>query len=343
MILSRVGVFPIGYMVAAKGSYAAIGAVVALLLRRPYQRILRSEPSLVRLIVVGIVASYLAALLWTVVANFTTHAWVDPLFRTDGRVVPITARTLTSGSLYNAFIMLAWSLLYFGITWQQALVAERERVLRAEALAHESRLESLRYQLNPHFLFNALNGVSALVLEQRTDQAAEMLARLAAFLRMTLEEGRAAEITLDDELLFVRAYLGIEQARFEDRLQVSFDIAPEARRAMVPTLLLQPLVENAVRHAVSVRVHGAVIDVAATVSEGELRLSITDHWRDEVSPPGAAGDEGSGSFGIGLTNTRERLAVAYGDRASLHFAHISDGACVTIRMPFRREQQTHVP
>lgn len=334
MVGSRIGVFPLDYMIIAKGSYAVVGALVALLLRTLYRRLWARDLPITQLIVIGVVASYVAALLWTAVANAAAFAWIDPIFRADARRVPITVRSLTNGSLYNAFIMLAWSLLYFGIKWQHALNAERERVLRAETLAQAARLEALRYQLNPHFLFNALNGVSALVLEQRTQPAAEMISRLAAFLRLTLEGGRADLVPLDDELILLRAYLAVEQPRFEERLRVSFDIAPHARRAQVPTLLLQPLVENAVRHAVSVRVGGATIGVNATVEAGRLRITVTDD-ADEATTASVDGSPAR-SFGIGLANTRERLAELYGDAASLDLVQTPGrGARVTIQLPFR--------
>jgi LytS/YehU family sensor histidine kinase len=202
-------------------------------------------------------------------------------------------------------------------------------------MANEARLEALRYQINPHFLFNALNGVSALVLEQRTQQAAEMLSRLAAFLRMTLESGRATEVALDDELLYLRAYLAIEQARFGDRLQLSFDIDEQARRALIPVLLLQPLVENSVRHVIAHSVNGGTIAVEAHVLGHVMTLSITD----QCESSGNAADSGADadSLGIGLTNTRERLVALYGAGATLTFERLHPaGARVVMQLPYRR-------
>jgi LytS/YehU family sensor histidine kinase len=334
MVLSRIGVFPIAYMVVAKGAYALIGAIVALGLRVIYQRVLARERPITSLLMIGVVASYCAAIIWTATSNYVTLSFIDPLFR-DGESVAVNLRRLTNGSLYDAFILLAWSLLYFGIKWQTALVAERERVLRAESMANEARLEALRYQINPHFLFNALNGVSALVLEQRTQQAADMLSRLAAFLRMTLESGRTTEVALDDELLFLRAYLAIEQARFGDRLQLSFDIDTEARRALVPVLLLQPLVENSVRHVIARSVDGGRIAIDANVAGDVVSVSITDQC--EASRNDADSGIDAESLGIGLTNTRERLAALYGAGATLTFERLQPtGARVVIRLPYRR-------
>ena len=334
MVLSRIGIFPIGYMIVAKGAYAVVGALVSLLLRFVYRRVLRTERPLTSLIAIGVLASYVAALLWTATANFVTISFIDSLFR-DGPPVAINLRRLTNGSLYNAFILLAWSLLYFGIKWQQALVAERERVLRAESMVTAAKLEALRYQINPHFLFNALNGISALVLEQRTQQAADMLSRLAAFLRMTLEGGSTREVALDDELLYLRAYLSIEQARFGERLQLSLDIEPDARRALVPSLLLQPLVENSVRHVIARDVNGGRIALAASVHDDALTITITDHCSPDSDA--AAGNDSPDSFGIGLTNTRERLSALYGKRATLAFERLPGvGARVVIQLPYTR-------
>ena len=130
--------------------------------------------------------------------------------------------------MYNAFTMLAWSVLYIGIRYYAALQAERERSLAAEAAAHQAQLEALRYQINPHFLFNALNAVSTLVTERRNDEASRMLARVSDFLRLTLTAPVRDEVALADEIDYVRQYLEIERVRFGERLRTEFDVAPDA-------------------------------------------------------------------------------------------------------------------
>ncbi|HEY9229360.1 MAG TPA: histidine kinase, partial [Gemmatimonadaceae bacterium] len=208
---------------------------------------------------------------------------------------------------YNAFTLLAWSLLYVGIKHQQALHAERERSLRAEALAHKARLEALRWQLNPHFLFNALNAISTLVIDGRSKEAAAMIARLGDLLRSTLEVPSEAEIPLASELELVQRYLDIEQVRLGDRLALDVSVASDAWTARVPSLLLQPIVENAVRHAIAPRAKGGRIAVSARRAGERLHLVVEDDG------PGLNSNASSNGGGIGLTNTRERLRYLYGD------------------------------
>src|SRR4029079_9430806 len=181
-----------------------------------------------------------------------------------------------SGAVYNAFTMLAWSVLYIGIRYYAALQEERERSLRAEAAAHHAQLEALRYQINPHFLFNALNAVSTLVTERRNDEAARMLSRVSDFLRLTLTAPVREEVALADEIDYVRQYLEIEHVRFGDRLRTEIDVMPDACDAAVPAFVLQPLIENAVRHAIAPRESGGTITIEAQRAGDVLRVAITD-------------------------------------------------------------------
>lgn len=185
---------------------------------------------------------------------------------------------------------------------------------RREALAArltsqltEARLSALRDQLNPHFLFNTLNSIAVLVRHDPAG-AEEMLHRLSGFLRGTLEGGEAPLCPLGEELDRVAAYIGIEERRFRDRLTVRWAVAPEARQGLVPSFILQPLVENALRHGLAPREGPGTLTVSAERQDGELRLAVRD---DGVGLPAAPED------GVGLQNTRERLATLFGERASL--------------------------
>ena len=200
-------------------------------------------------------------------------------------------------------------------------------MLQAQADAHHARLQALRYQLNPHFLFNALNGVSTLVTEEHTREATDMLAQLSDFLRMTLEADDVAEVPLADEVDYVRRYLDIEQARFGDRLRVRFDVAPGVLAARVPALVLQPLVENAVKYAVAPREAGGSIEIGADASASDLVLSVEDDG------PGVGGD-GAGGFGVGLANVRARLREQYGDAGRLDLDEAPGGGLrAVVRLP----------
>jgi signal transduction histidine kinase len=204
---------------------------------------------------------------------------------------------------------------------------ERERAAaRLERLLVESRLGALRMQLQPHFLFNALNTVSMLVREGSDQTAVRVIARLGDLLRQVLDEEAAQEVTLGEELDLVGRYLEIEQVRFGDRLQVSVDADEQARRTAVPHLLLQPLVENAVHHGISRRADATRIDISARRENGRLHIAVQDD-----GPGLPDGWTLAGSAGIGLRNTSERLQYLYGDAASLEL-HDTGGTGARVRV-----------
>jgi anti-sigma regulatory factor (Ser/Thr protein kinase) len=338
MTLSRVGVYPIGFMIVAKGVLTALGFLASLVLWRVYRRVLRERPTVARMIVISVVASYLAAMAWTVAANLIDVPLYDWLLDRRIRIRGVVG--LFGGSVYHAFALLAWSILYFAIKHYEALQIERERTLRAEALAHRAQLEALRYQLNPHFLFNTLNAVSTLVVEGRNGEAGRMIARLSDFLRLTLSEPTAEEVALADEIEFARRYLEIEQVRFGDRLAVRVEVEPEAWRARVPSLILQPLVENAIRHGIASREEGGCIAIEARRDGDRLRLVVTDDGRGPPSagaPAASTPPESDDRRHVGLANTRERLRHLHGDAHRLELREEGDGrgASVVIELPFR--------
>ena len=234
--------------------------------------------------------------------------------------------------LYSIFILLTWSLLYFGINGWIRLELERRRADRADALAQAAQLRALQSQLEPHFLFNTLNGISSLVVEGRSDAAAAMIARLSDFLRLTLKVAGTPQITLADELVFVRQYLDIQQLRFGDRLGFGIEVAPEAMEVMVPAMLLQPLVENSVRHAILPRAMGGKVVVSAR-TDSVRAAADTLILRVDDDGPGIQKST-SPSTGVGLSNTATRLAVLYGGAAEFAIGRSSlGGVGVTIRLP----------
>ena len=330
MTLSRVGMFPLSYMVVAKGALMVMGFIISLGLRYIYRPLIRRGTPLLALLVIAVVASYVASLLWTAADNLVDY----PLTVSLGvrRAGPRGVIRPFNGAVYNAFTMLAWSVLYIGIRYYVALQAERERSLRAEAAAHQAQLEALRYQINPHFLFNSLNAVSTLVTERRNDEAARMLARVSDFLRLTLTTPVRDEVALADEIDYVRQYLEIERVRFGERLRTEFDVATDAWEAAVPAFVLQPLIENAVRHAIAPRESGGAITLEARRSLQTLRVSIVDDGPGVSDEP-----RGNGAGRIGLANTRERLRELYGDQGRLELVNVPGGGTrVTIEIPFRR-------
>jgi LytS/YehU family sensor histidine kinase len=331
MSASRIGRFPWGYMIASKGVMTVLGIVLTAFVLRPfYRRILQRERPLWALIAIMGVASYLVATIFTVIHGLIDIQLVRAMVAPNARLNNVWQ--LIGGTLYHAFAILAWSVLYVGIKHQQALYRERERALRAEALAHEARLEALRWQLNPHFLFNSLNAISTLVVDGRAADAAKTIARLADLLRSTLQRSDGSDIPLAEEMELVRQYLDIEQVRLGDRLTLEVDVAADAWTARVPSMLLQPLVENAVRHAVAPREEGGRIVVSARRDNGTLQLSVEDDGPGLGDP--AARQLGD-SAGVGLVNTRERLRYRYGADHSLELARGElGGLSVRIAVPF---------
>lgn len=206
----------------------------------------------------------------------------------------------------------------------------REREAHASRLAAqlaEARLGALRMQLNPHFLFNSLNAIAVLVRDQNTRDASRMLELLGGVLRQVLHGEKRQEITLEEELRFIEQYLAIEQVRFSDRLRVSFVVDDTLLDVAVPGFVLQPLVENALRHGVAKKRSAGALEIGAR-REGTL-LTL---WVRDDGP----GLEPTSREGVGLTNTRERLRTLYGDEAELVLSGDAGGTVATIRIPLRR-------
>ena len=335
MTLSRIGMLPLRYMIVAKGTLMVTGLVLSLGLRYVYRPLIRRGTPLLALLVVSVIASYVMSLAWTAADNYFTYPITVALGVREPAAREFVVRPF-SGAVYNSFTMLAWSVLYIGIRYYAALQAERERSLAAEAAAHRAQLEALRYQINPHFLFNALNAVSTLVTERRNDEASRMLSRVSDFLRLTLTTPVRDEVALADEIDYVRRYLDIERVRFGDRLRVEIDIAPDAWEASVPAFVLQPLIENAVRYAVAPSESGGSILVEARRAGDALRVAIADDG------PGVRDDaRGNGAGRIGLANTRDRLRRLYGDRGRLHLENLPGGGTrAAIEIPFRRQPRS---
>lgn len=208
---------------------------------------------------------------------------------------------------------------------------ERERrTAELEGQLSRAHLDALRMQLNPHFLFNTLNTIAALIHE-RPDDADRTLTRLGELLRQSLDRSDAQEVPLSQELTFLERYLDIERARFGDRLAVEIDAPAETREAMVPTLLLQPIVENAIRHGIEPRDQAGRIALRAVREQTRLVLTVTDNG------PGLATDKPEAPReGIGLSNTRARLQHLYGECQSLELMNQREGGLqVRVTLPYR--------
>lgn len=223
------------------------------------------------------------------------------------------------------YVVLSWTGLYLGIKYYRQMRRQTESALQAKATAHQAQLKMLRYQLNPHFLFNTLNAISTLVLDRDSETANRMVTSLSSFLRHSLDSDPMQRVTLKQELDAIHLYLGIEKIRFAERLHLRSQIHEPAYRALVPSLLLQPLIENAIKHAIARSVRGGTIDIQAEVEGERLRVVIADDGPgcpdlDTASQP-------NGGSGVGLANIRERLRVLYGASGGFVLRKREGGGC----------------
>jgi sensor histidine kinase YesM len=221
---------------------------------------------------------------------------------------------------------------------------QNDQLIRLENQATSAQLAMLRYQLNPHFLFNTLNSISTLVLLKQTEPANAMLTRLSSFLRYTLANEPSARVTVAQEVETLKLYLGIERMRFEERLRTTFHIDEATGPGLLPSLLLQPLVENAIKYAVSPQEAGADITITTQLVGTMLRITVSDSGPGLQSSAsdnrlsGVTFDGGEQvSTGVGLANTRDRLAQAYGDTHRFEIVDAPEGGfAVIIEIPFER-------
>lgn len=230
---------------------------------------------------------------------------------------------------YGVILLVSHVINYYKRLRDEELKATQLKAELAEAQLQAARaqLQALKMQLHPHFLFNTLNSISAL-LDEDVEKADEMLARLGDFLRLTLENPGAQMIALRDELEFLRRYLEIEQVRFQDRLSVEIEIEPEVLDARVPNMILQPIIENAIRHGISQRLGKGHIRICASRKDSTLKVEVQDN-----GPGIAPGDQAKA--GVGLGNTIERLKQVYGGSQSFDIkSGPTGGTIVTLRFPF---------
>jgi two-component system LytT family sensor kinase len=309
------------------------GFSISLLLSVIYRFLIRQRP----LITWGMTAVVLAA---AVIINTSIDAWVQGVYYGASRETTFV-QLVISLSFIPLALLVGWSALYYAINFFLTVEEQADRLERLEAQATAAQLAMLRYQLNPHFLFNTLNSISTLVLLKQTEPANAMLTRLSGFLRHTLVAEPGSQVTLAQEIETLQLYLDIERMRFEERLRTHFEIEDAALPAQLPAMLLQPLVENAIKYAVSTQEEGARIALTARVIGERLRLTVEDTGPgvdDTPRDPSAAPVPGQPvSTGVGLANIRNRLAQAYGDNHLFETrSEAGGGFTVLIEIPFTR-------
>lgn len=325
-----------GYYVAV---ISAIAVVLSLGLRYLY-RFLWCRPVWVQ--VLGFFGGSIAAgYVWMGCRAYLYYNWIETTKDMEAwaeKMGPTAMEmyekvSFLEGYISGGTVMLAWSALYFAIKYYRVFQEVRESALKSAAMAHEAQLKMLRYQLNPHFLFNTLNAISTLVLEQQTELANRMVTRLSSFLRYSLDNDPMQKITLKQELAALQLYLDIEKVRFEDHLILEVDVDKEAQEAMIPSLLLQPLVENAIKYGIARSEEGGHLRIAAKVFAGDLLIELNDDG------PGVelVNGEIPNANGVGLRNTRERLHELYGSQHSFRLSQTDPhGLTISIRIPFEK-------
>jgi len=296
----------------------AICALVYFILER-----FRDSRFTTQLLIAGMMGFPAAVL--HVLGTYYTRILVDPEASSEGPMI----REWVGLGTYWLWVYFGWSACILALRY--SLRVRREQRLRAEAqaLAHQAQMRALRYQLNPHFLFNTLNSVAALMLDGNSRLAELMLRKLSGFLRQGLAGDPLDDIALDQEVEHQRLYLDIEQLRFPDRLSVEVNIPDELRGALVPSFILQPIVENSVKYAVAPNTERTTIRIGASEADGMLNLVVTDD--------GKANGKSQPGTGIGLDNVRQRLASRFGDRFSFAGGpQQPNGFRVDLAMPLRR-------
>ena len=303
----------------------ATGYSLTLLMASAFRRLIKMRP----------LVTWVSSILIVMIASAAFSAietWSHATFVRPG--ITLEGLQFFGSVAFTVSLLIAWSALYYSINYYLMLEEQSDRLLRLEHQASNAQLAMLRYQLNPHFLFNTLNSISTLVLLKQTERANAMLSRLSSFLRYTLVNEPTGYVTVAQEVETLKLYLEIEKMRFEERLRPTFHIDPNVSRARMPSLLLQPLVENAIKYAVTPQEEGADIEITARLDIDRLAITVRD------TGPGAEDHwvKAQQSTGVGLANIRDRLAQAYGaDHRFETESNRSGGFRVTIEIPYQIE------
>ncbi|MGN6155167.1 MAG: sensor histidine kinase [Sphingomicrobium sp.] len=305
----------------------ATGYSLTLLMGALFRRLIRMK--VIWTAILSLAAVVVASLAFSIIETWSYATFLKPDARPAGF-------EYLGAILLNFALLAAWAALYYGINYYILLEEQITQRERLESQASSAQLAMLRYQLNPHFLFNTLNSISTLVLLKQTERANAMLARLSSFLRYTLANESTAKVTLAQEVETLKLYLEIEKMRFEDRMRPHFRIDAETIGARLPSLLLQPLIENAIKYAVTPSEDGADIWITASRQGDAVRIEVADNGKCD----GAADAGMSPSTGVGLANIRERLAQAYGSaHAFTSKTNEHGGFSVIIEIPYQSGEE----
>ncbi len=242
-------------------------------------------------------------------------------------------RLIADGTVTWYFLLAAWCAFFIAMTQQRRTRITELRLAEAETAAHAAQVRALRYQVNPHFLFNTLNSLSSLVMSGRSDRAEEMLMALSTFFRTSLSIDPSADVSLAEEIALQRLYLDIEKTRFPDRLHVTIDIPPDLAETRVPALILQPIIENAIKYGVSATTSRVEIMIQGRrLDGGRMELAITNRIAGATRDRARAAPTHEGT-GLGLSNVCQRLEAHFGKQADCRFGPIPGGYEVSLALP----------
>jgi Histidine kinase len=303
-----------------------VGFLTCLPLRLFYRAIRFHRWPLKYSLFTGVIVSFAAAHIWL---------GVDLAVRLLGGVPPYLQSLAAFGKVYPTLIysrglpLLGWTFLYLGIKTRRELIREEDRTKKATALAQSAQLQMLRYQLNPHFLFNAMNSIRALIDEDET-KARELITELSEFLRYSLDSKDYAHVPLRSEIEAIRHYFAIQKKRYEDKLEVVYEIDPRAGDVPVLSFLVHPLVENAVKYGMQTSPLPLVVHLTAKVRDDTLFVEVcnTGRW---IAPGGQAGRINGGT-GTGLENVRRRLENAFPNRHRFEIVETEGRVCLQLEI-----------
>ncbi|WP_412972676.1 sensor histidine kinase [Glaciecola sp. MF2-115] len=313
-----------------------LGLLFSILLYRTFDRIW--EKSITYRLTIGMLMVFFVAFVWTIF-RMQALSWLTPAGELWDEF----------GGWYFAsiFIFLCWTGLFHGIRYYELLQSEHETMLVAEAatrkehikrieaqsVARDAKLKMLRYQLNPHFLCNTLNAINSLIEIEESEKAQTMTVQLSQFLRHSLDNDPDTKVTLADEIAALNLYLEIEKTRFADRLNLDFMVDDDAKEALVPSLLLQPIIENSMKHAISKSEAGGTISLRAKIKHKRLIIEISDTGAENKRKEKVSKQDSS--TGVGLVNIEQRLAVLYENDYQFNaMKGIEGGRISRINMPF---------
>ena len=347
MMIGSLDVMPWHVILASESVYVVTGFLLAMLLGRVYDRLGVGPASFGRTLAISVVGACLAGMLWNVVFYYHRQygaATLHSLIIGRPSRLRFPREWVLDGALEHCILPLfGWSLIHLGLKYNTALREQREQALRAEAAARDAQLRMLAYQLNPHFLFNTLNSIRALINEDR-QRARDMVTSLSGYLRYALVERPLHVALLEEEVASVRGYLAIEQVRFEERLDARIEIEADALRCEVPAFLLNPLVENVVKHgALATSSAPLVLRVQGRlVNPDRLRLVVenTGTWGGRASTPATVADDDGAPGGLGLANVRARLEALHPANHRIEIEEANGCVRVVVELPARCRTET---